>query len=321
MADISDISATLLALAGAALYPVPPAADDGYALSVVGLPVRLYEGWPLPALLDADLKGLDADGNVLKAGETGNAIPVMHVTVYPGPTQAASASVAQIFEPPVVVVPAVHGLTAVVSDDQTRLTLTGTPSDSEYVTVVVDNRAIYSRVGVTATAILDALLADVLADFPSATLSGSTLIIPGAHEMVVKLGAKARMSQILHRQRQRVVIIIWAPDNAARNAAATAIDVALKQNLRLTLPDASQAILTYDSTFVTDHWETVGVYRRDLTFSAEFATTETFDAYEVTAVGAVVAPTQFPIAATTVPLTTPLSPVRVLLPTAPNTLH
>lgn len=285
MADISDVSTVLLGVAGAALYPVPPTAADGIANSIAGIPARLYEGWPLPSQLDADLKGIDKDGIAYKVDGAGQPVPLMHVSVYPEATIAASASVAQVSEPAFVIEPAVHGVTATVSGDGQTVTLSGTPTATEYVSLNVDGRFIYSRLGTTTDVIIAALLADIVADFPAATASGHSLTIPNAIDITVRIGAAGLMGRILHRQRQRVKVSVWAPDHAVRTKAAEAIDVAMKQNMRLALPDTSQAILTYESTFLTDHWETVGVYRRDLIYSVEFATIEKFTAYEVTAFG------------------------------------
>jgi hypothetical protein len=284
MADITDVCEVILGIAGTALYPVPPTQADGIKDSIAGRPARLYQGWPVPAQLDADLKGIDAEtGQAFKLDQAGNPVPIFHVSVYPASVIAASAGVAQVFEKPYVVRPAVHGISATIAGD--TVTLSGQPTPDEFVTLVVDGKRIYSRLGTTADLICEALANDAAADYPGASHSGASVTVPGSHEIIVRVGAAALMGQVLHRQRQRVLVTVWAPDHVTRTEAIKAIDVALKQNLRITLPDQSQAILTYESTFTTDHWETVTVYRRDLTFAAEFATIEEYEAHEITAFG------------------------------------
>ena len=92
------------------------------------------------------------------------------------------------------------------------------------------------------------------------------------------------MGQAIHRQRQSIMITIWAPDPARRTSIASLIDVEMKKNYRFTLPDTSQATMTYEKTNQIDDHQTVSVYRRDLIYAVEYATIETFTAYEVTAV-------------------------------------
>ncbi len=282
MADITDVCEIMLGIAGTALYPVPPAPGDTAPDSVAGRPARLYQGWPVPAQLDSDLKGLHPETKQpYKTDTAGNPVPIFHVSVYPAAVIAASSGVGQVFEPPYVIRPAVHGLSATISGQ--TVTLAGEPTPGEYVTLICDGKRIFSRVGTTADLICEALAQDAVQAYPGTTHAGASITLPGTHEILVRIGAAARMGKVLHRQRQRVLVTVWAPDHVTRTEAIKAIDVALKQNLRITLPDQSQAILTYESTFTTDHWETVTVYRRDLTFAAEFATIEEFEAFEVTA--------------------------------------
>ncbi|MCC3246681.1 hypothetical protein LG047_15375 [Methylocystis sp. WRRC1] len=272
MADLSDVTAAILDLAVAAVYP-----NGTGQPSVSSTPVRLFEGWPIADQLDLDLQGkqLDASGAVVSNGVG----PIANVSVFP---MQGTSQTFQILDKPYQIVPPAYGLTSSVASGV--MTITGTPTQGEFVTIVVDGRYGYSRGGATAAEICAALLADVQVDFPSASASGNTLTIPGVESIEVRHGAPATMGQVTHRQRHTIIVTVWAPSNDLRKALGAAIDQKIKANLRLTLPDTSQAICVYDRTIQTDNFETMQVYRRDLYYAVEYATLETWTAHVVTLV-------------------------------------
>jgi hypothetical protein len=77
---------------------------------------------------------------------------------------------------------------------------------------------------------------------------------------------------------------IFAPTPGKRTTIAKAVDGALKQNITFAMQDGSEGRMTYENTFVRDEHETANCYRRDLIYSVEYATIETWTAYEVTSV-------------------------------------
>ena len=92
------------------------------------------------------------------------------------------------------------------------------------------------------------------------------------------------MGKVTHRQKESVIISIWAPTNALRNTVAMAVDVAFKAVNHLTFPDTSQGILAYYNHRQMDTLETANIYRRDLIYTVEYATLQQFTAYTVTSV-------------------------------------
>jgi hypothetical protein len=256
VADLSDITAAMAGLAAGAVYPngIP-------AGSMTAKDCRIFEGWPIAKQLDDDVA----------AGRS-------NVSIFP--SAGSSAASVQVFEPEVVIVPAVHGLSASITGNV--ITLAGTPTNGEYVTVIADGAHIYSRVGASASAICAALQADAVSDYPSASNSGATLTIP-AGKLSVRIGSPCTMGKLLHRQKQMIMVSIWAPNHADRAKLSSAVDVVMKQNLRLVLSDGSQAIMTYDRTHEFNSYELLTVYRRDLVYSVEYGTMETFTSYEITA--------------------------------------
>lgn len=272
MADISDVTRALVNLAVAAVYP-----NGSGAASISGHPVRLYQGWPDPVRLDQDLTGkaLDANGALRDTGLG----PAAQVSVFPMLGQSPLSS--QVFEPDFVVIPAVHGIAATVVGQ--TVNLSGAPGAKEFVAIIADGRHCYSRTGSSLANICAQLLADAQADYPTATGTSSGLTIPAA-SLVARIGANATMGRLLHRQKQQIMTTVWAASPAERATLGAAIDIAFKRNLRLTFPDTSQAILTFDRVNEIDDHQIKALYRRDLIYAVEYATVDLFDAYEVTSV-------------------------------------
>jgi len=258
MADIDDVSNAIASLVTTAVYP------NGISQpSISGGQVRIFPGWPLPAQLDADMK----------AG-------ISNVSIFP--MAGATATPFQILDEWYTIVPPVHGM--VVSVVGNAVTLTGTPGSTEFCALVLDRKLAFSEIGLTSAAILSALLADILTNYPSSSITGSTLTIPGAAYVVARVGAAGTIGRVVHRQRQGIMVSVWAPTPAIRTSLAKAVSVVLSANVRVPLPDTTQMLLVYNRTNVIDTWEAMTVYRRDMIVDAEYATLEQLPGVEVTAV-------------------------------------
>lgn len=256
MADLSDVSALLSTMVGAAVFPNGP-----NAASVTGAPVVYGPGWPQPKSLD----------DLIAAGGS-------NVSVFPAP--GAATNVFQVLDEQYVLVPAVHGMTAAING--AMVTFNGQPGTGEYGSIVVDGRHAYSRVGASATAIVQAIAIDAAPNY-AVTVSGNTITFP-TDRLIARIGAPATMGSVTHRQKQQFIITVWSPNPVVRDALAVAIDVSFKTVKRLTMPDTSQAILVYDHTRQFDEKSAVSIYRRDLVYTVEYATLRTFTAWEVTSV-------------------------------------
>lgn len=85
----------------------------------------------------------------------------------------------------------------------------------------------------------------------------------------------------LRRQIKDFQITVWAPTPSIRNTVGTAIDVALTECSHIDLGDGVPAQMFYARQFDSDSAENWHVYRRDLVFSVNFATTQNISAPEV----------------------------------------
>lgn len=261
MADLADVTATLAAMAAAAVYPNGPTA----ASLAGGLEdVAVFAGWPIPAKLDA----------AIKAGRA-------NVSIFP--TGGGTGNTFQVLDEVYVIAPASHGMKASISLSASSATITvaGAPGLGEYLTIVADGRHAYSRVGGNLGAILSALQTDAAADYSGVAITGSSITLPTTR-VVARIGAPAILGKATHRQKDFFTITTWAPTPQLRDALAAAIDSAFKATNRLTMPDTSQAILVFARSQQRDERETTSIYRRDLVYSVEYATLQTFQGWEIT---------------------------------------
>jgi hypothetical protein len=85
----------------------------------------------------------------------------------------------------------------------------------------------------------------------------------------------------IRRQTRTFQITVWASCFDRRDPVAKAIDSALAAVTRLTLADGSQGVMTYVNSTQDDDQQKQGIYRRDLFYSVNYATTQTEADYAV----------------------------------------
>ena len=277
MADLSDVTAFLASTVAAIVYP-----NGTSQPSIVSAPVKIYEGWPLAEQLDRDMTGTAS--SISASGVHANGVgAVSNISIYP--MSESSSQTVQILDEPYVIAAPVHGLTAAVSGQ--TASFAGAPGAGEFVTIVVDGANVYSRSGATLSAILSGIQSDAAALYPGAAVTSNSITI-GAKSLGCRIGAPATVGQATHRQRHSVMVTIWAPDPITRGKLASAIDASIKANYqKVTFPDGSNGLIIYNRTIQQVRGELDSFYRRDLIYMVEYATIETFEAVEVTTVGAV----------------------------------
>lgn len=274
MADLSDVTAYLKAQAIAAVYPN----GIGNNNSIAGMDVRVMEGWPMGDGLELDLQGLVKDQNTGVTAPRPNG-KAAQVSVFQVP---GSLKVYQIQNKTYTIVPPSYGMIFNLPAESDTITVSGQPKAGEYLTVIADDAHVYSCVGDTTQDLLAALAAAAQADYPAASSTATTLTIPVQFSLVVRQGGTATLGRVTHRQKHSVMVTVWAPDPATRTTLAAAIDNTIKQTNKAAMPDTSQAIITYDRTYITDEQQAVTVYRRDLIYEVEYATVFQFTGYVIT---------------------------------------
>ena len=248
MADQSDVEAVLVGLVGGAVYPGGVGSP-----SVLGRVVRVYRGWPTVAALDRDL-----------------ALGHVNITVFPDVAgQVVTTRWPDSYEVPVVRVPGVEVTEAgeTVSDG-------GEVSPGEVVGLLVDNVAVVHRTGEGDDAEgVAAAVGVMLREFRSVVVSGATLVVPGAGSVLARVVADQTALRQTRRQRQNFRVTCWCPDPLTRDDAAGAIDAVLSVRSFIGLPDGLSGRLRFVSSSVFDQTQDAALYRRDLVYSVEYATT------------------------------------------------
>jgi len=249
MADQADVETALATIVANALYP-----NGTSAASAVGNVCRVYRGFPTASALDADL-----------------AVGIVHVSI-----AAAEGPVKNVTRYPrrwISVAPVVPILS--VSVAQQSATFSGSCAVGQLAGVMV-NDAIFpyavqsndspSTVASNLAAMLRA--AGWLVDY-----AGTTIGLPEAEHFTARVVSGAGALQEIKRQIQEFKITLWCPDPTSRDAAAPVIDAALAELNFIPLVDGSYARLLFARTAAQDSAADATLYRRDLTYSAEYPTT------------------------------------------------
>ena len=252
MADQADVETALAGIVGGALYP--GGLEGGCAVS--GAICRIYRGWPTPAALDADLSA--GRVNVSVAGVAGSARLTTRFPdqwSIPNPVQPALSA-------------AVSGLVA---------TFGGTASIGQLAALLVDGRAAVHRTapGDTPASVAAALAAELVQVGVPAAASGASVAIAAARSVVARVTADQKAVRETRRQQQHFAVTCWCADPATRDAIGSAIDGALSGIDFVGLADGSSGRLLFVASVTSDRWEDAVLYRRELTYSVDYATTIT----------------------------------------------
>jgi hypothetical protein len=85
----------------------------------------------------------------------------------------------------------------------------------------------------------------------------------------------------LRRQTRIFQTSIWAGSFVRRDLVAAAVDAGLAAVSRLSLADGSRGIMTYEGSAQIDDEQKAGIYRRDLAYAVNYATTQSIELYAV----------------------------------------
>jgi hypothetical protein len=256
MADQADVETALAGIVGGVLYPngtLQPCA-------VPGVVCRVFRGWPTPAALEADLAAGRVNVSIrAAAGSTRVTTRYSDEWSIPQPTQPT--------------------LSAVVQD--TTVIFSGDAKAGQLAALLVDGRAVVHRTrdGDTPTGVAASLTAQLrqlgTSPWDSASASGATVAVPGARQVIARIVADQTAIRETRRQRQNFTVTCWCPDPATRDAVGSIIDAVLSAVDFLALGDGTSGRLRFVDSVMTDRWEDLTLYRRDLTYSVDYATTIT----------------------------------------------
>ena len=245
----SDAEAALVQLAAKALYPN----GDAAAPSIAAAAIRVYRGWPNATALAADL-----------------AANVVNVSVFP---IAGATRVTTRYSPDWLPGPVTPSLTVTVSGN--TATFAGSAGLGQLAGLLIDGVSyVHRTIAGDSPSLTAATLAAALPASTPASVVGAAITIPGATSLVGRTVADASAALELRRQQQEFRVTVWCPTPDLRDAACEAIDVAYAATPFLTLADGSAARLRFVSTTTFDQRQDAALYRRDLSYTVEFPTTQ-----------------------------------------------
>lgn len=247
MADLSDVLSILSSTVESAVYPNGTASP-----SVANVDCKIFSGWPVPADLDTDI----AAGKI-------------QVSIYPVP--AMDRNVSRFPKTWQTVTAPAPTLTASVSG--TDLTIGGTVSTPQTVLALVDRQ--WYAYAVQSGDTLDTIATALGALIPGATVAGAVISVPTAYQLVGRVAAQGTSGKEIRRQDRVFKITIWSPSPTLRDTVSQAIDLVFAQTERIDMPDGFSARIIYRGTSESDELERQAIYRRDLNYSVEYATTIT----------------------------------------------
>jgi len=244
MADQSDVEAALAALVAGYLYPNGPASP-----SVVGFGCRIYRGWPQRLALEADV----AVG-VAHVGIVGEAAGQRTTTRFPDEWSVPAPTV------PTLTATAVWG----------SVTYAGAASIGQLVGIRVSGVGYVHRTiaGDTPASVAAALAVIV----PGASATAAVLSIPGLLP-VARVTADQAGVRETRRQCQGFSVRCWTGVPSMRDVLAGAIDSALSAVDFVGLADGTAGRLRFVSSTLSDRARDAGLFRRDLLYSVDYATT------------------------------------------------
>ncbi|QOR55280.1 MAG: hypothetical protein SHS37scaffold220_49 [Phage 67_12] len=261
MADLSDVTAALVTLVAGVVYP----SGIGQP-SVAATDTVIYEGWPNPQQLDADI-----------------GVGKCHVSIYPRPDERNTTRYSPTWQQA-----SINTATLTLTVNGQTITLAGTiplASNPTNLSVFANNLPFVYAVlpGDTLATAATALAALIAVSIPGTVAAGAVITLPSSGLVEwVRVGVTGTSVRTVRSQERVIQIAIWADTPAHRNALAKAIDAALAVTTFLALPDGTGGRLTYKSTLPSDALQKTRLYRRDLLYTVDYATTQTETETQIT---------------------------------------
>lgn len=246
---MSDLAAVIQTIAQNLVTPIYPNGTTNP--SIAGVQVTINDGWPIRSQLDADLQSGFA-----------------HVSVYPTNQERVMTKFERVYElntqTPTTIVLTVSG---------TSVTVTGTISTPQVVMIIANS--IGYAYAIQSNDTVNTIATNTAALIEGATATGNVLTIPSAYSLKAVVSTPYSASQEIARMDRVVMISVWAPNQVIRATLEAAIDVYMKENYRIPMPDNFFAQVFYLSMSWTDQLEKSLIYRSDLKYTIQYATTIT----------------------------------------------
>jgi len=287
MADIADVMNVLVNLAECALYP-----NGVNKPSITGTDIIIYPGWPSSDNLDQDLSANKTHVSVFPKVDERNTTRYRKravVTKAPLPTltlaiQSASGGRFELEGGGNLLLES--GGHLLLESKSLSVVVGGTVSTPQNLMLRINGKDYvypvepYDTLTTIATALAEMVSVDIAGTF---AVGSSINIGPSGRVQAARVGGFGTVTREIRRQERLFMITVWAPTPALRDAIAAAIDADLAGQEFLTMPDGYGARLIYKNSPVVDALQKAVIYRRDLNYSVEYATTTSEQAAAVIA--------------------------------------
>lgn len=261
MADLVDVEDALVALIGGVVYPQGAAYP-----SITRAPVRIYRGWPASKALDADLKGVDANGKPRQ--------PIATITVFSRPNTTENITRYSRTGWVVSTAGAATLLATLypLAPGGWEISLDGIPAAGQLVAVLCDGVP-YGYVTLPGDDLASVAQA-LVGVLPAATQDGTMVTFSGGVARCLVSGLDLGVKRVA-QLRTQLTVSFWCPTREVRDALARAVVPVLADTPFMPVPLDVPARLRLMTTVETDVSEASNLFRRDLVMSTEYDTTTT----------------------------------------------
>lgn len=250
MSDLSQVRDTIAQNLQTPIYP-----NGVNSPSVAGVPVTIVAGWPIRTNLDKEL-------------QQGRAM----VSVYPMSQERIMTKFQRNYIPNTITEPTIF---LTVDSAAETVTITGSISIPQVVSIII-NKIGYAYAVLTNDT-LNSIAQNTANLIPGATAINNVIYLTGAYSIVARVSSSYSASKELARVDRLFMISCWCPNENIRYLLGSAIDIYMKDNYRIPMPDNFFAQVFYHNTNDTDLLEKSLIYRRDLNYTIQYATTITSD--------------------------------------------
>lgn len=267
MADPSEILNVIAAQVAAIIYP-----NGTGSASISDTTVNIYAGWPMHSELYTDILAGTSHISVFPL-DNEQKIPTAMGRPYRvvdsgAPTVLATVNVATV-----------NSATAnAVTAGGSTITLSGTVSTPQNLYFLVDGTGYHYSVQAADT--LTSIATAMATLIPNASNVDAVITVTDAIDIVARVGGVGTQARELRRQTKDFMVTVWAPTAALRDTLASALDSGMSINSDLVLSDNLPAFMIYARSMYSQNTQ---IYRRDIVFSVNYATSQTISAPQVVA--------------------------------------
>lgn len=251
MASVLEVQEKLAELIEPIIYP-----NGTGSPSIINKDIKIINGYPVKDSLD---KWLDAGKAMISIFTIEKSD--QNTTRYTKRWHSLSAPAATV---------------EMVLDDNYVIIITGTAANEQVATIKTSVEVASHQI--TSGESMDDIAAALGVQLTGAIVVGNTITIPNDFNIQLGVSVLGKVAKEIKRQNKRFCVTIWTPTYEDRDVIGEMIDVYLSDIERFVLPDDFYARIVYNGTVDIDDEQTHRMYKRELEYLIEYATTHTEEA-------------------------------------------